>query len=172
MYGGGGIEPDIVVERPVAGTFVRELIRQHMIFDFATHFQRRHESIPDAREFYVSDDMYQDFLDFIAGKEFSYHTRSENILKELRNTARKETYYEALAPEIERLEALIEKEKSRDHETYREEVGQMLLEEIVARFYYQEGRVIVSLDADPDIIRAIEVLADQPVYQDILAAEQ
>ncbi len=172
VYDGGGIEPDITVERPEPGTFIRGLVRQHMIFDFATHFQRQHETIAEPRDFEVSGDLYQEFLSFIAGKDFSYRTRSERVLNELQQVAETESYYEALEPEISRLKALIEEEKAKDPETYREEVKQMLLEEIVARYHYQEGRVIVSLDADPDIEQALQLLADQHAYRDILAAGQ
>jgi len=171
VYDGGGIEPDIEVERPDPGNFVRGLVRQHMIFDFATHFQRQHEAIGEPRDFEVTDELYQDFLAFVADQDFSYRTRSERVLRELQQAAEKESYYEALEPEISRLKALIDEEKSKDPETYQDEVRQMLLEELVARYHYQEGRVIVSLDADPDIIKAVEVLTDKAVYQDILAAE-
>ncbi len=170
VYEGAGIEPDIEVERPVASNFIRGLVRQHMIFDFATRYQREHESIAGVREFYVTDELYQNFLAFIDEQDFSYETRSEQILKELQNAAEKETYYEALEAEIRRLKELIEKEKALDHETYRNDVEQMLLEEIVARYYYQEGRVLVSLDADPDVNEALGVLSDHPAYETILAA--
>lgn len=170
VYEGGGIEPDIIVERPDPGTFIRGLVRQHMIFDFATHFQRQHETIAEPGEFEVSEEKYQAFLAFIADQDFSYRTRSERVLTELQQVAEKESYYKALEPEINRLKALIEEEKAKDPETYREEVKQMLLEEIMSRYHYQEGRVIVSLDADPDINEALRVLADQHTYQDILAA--
>ncbi len=172
VYEGGGIEPDIIVERPDPGTFIRGLVNQHMIFDFATHFQRLHEAIDEPGEFKVSAEKYQAFLAFITDQDFSYQTRSERVLAELQQAAEKESYYEALEPEITRLKALIEEEKAKDPETYRKEVKQLLLEEIVSRYYYQEGRVIVSLDADPDINEALRVLADQHTYQDILAAGQ
>ncbi len=172
VYDGGGVEPDIVVERPEPGNFVRELTRQHMIFDFATHFQRQHESIAEPREFEVTDAMYQDFLTFIADRDFSYSTRSEKILRELQQAAEKESYYEALKTEISHLKSTIEEEKSKDPETYRKKVEQMILEEIVARYHYREGRVVVSLDADPDILKALEVLSDHHAYQNILAAGQ
>ncbi len=172
VYDGGGIEPDIEVERPEPANYIRGLVRQHMIFDFATLFQRQHEAIAEPRDFEVSDDMYQEFLAFIADQNFSYRTRSGNILSELQQAAEKESYYEALEPEINRLKALIEEEKAKDPETYREEVKQRLLEEIVARYHYQEGRVIVSLDADPDINQALKVLADQHAYHGILVSGQ
>jgi len=118
----------------------------------------------------VSDELYQNFLVFIEEQGFSYETRSEQMLKELQKAAEKETYYEALKTEILRLKDLIKNEKALDHETYRSDVEQMLLEEIVARYYYQEGRVLVSLDADPDVNKALGVLSDQPAYETILAA--
>ncbi len=172
VYDGGGIEPDIVVERPDASNFIRGLTRQHVIFDFATHYYRQHESIPEARDFSVTADLYNDLLAFADEQGFSYETRSERMLKELQKAAEKETYFEAIEPEIKRLKELINNEKAKDHETYRDEVKQMMLEEVVSRYYYREGRVIVSLDADPDVNKALEVLADKDIYGTILAAEK
>ena len=53
VYDGGGIEPDVPVERPQMGQVTRALIRQHMIFDFATRYHREHNELNPPEEFYI-----------------------------------------------------------------------------------------------------------------------
>jgi carboxyl-terminal processing protease len=45
----------------------------------------------------------------------------------------------------------------------------LLREEIVSRYYYQNGRIEATLNGDPEIKRAIEVLNDENLYNSILA---
>ena len=169
VYDGGGIEPDVPVKRPQMGQVTRALIRQYMIFDFATHHYREHNDLVRPGEFYITDDLYADFQSFVSDRDFDYKTDSERLLEQFERTASQEKYYEAIAEHFEEVKQNIRDEKSKDFVTFRDEITQLLREEIVSRYYYQEGRVIVSLDADPDVEKALELLADEPVYSGILA---
>ncbi len=169
VYDGGGIEPDIEVERPVRALVTRALLDQHLIFDFATLYQRQHEDIPGPTDFHISDALYDEFLAFVEAQNFSYETRSERLLRDLQRTATREQYFEAVEPVFQELRERIEKEKEQDFQTFGQEIRQLLREEIVSRYHYRRGRVIVSLDADPDVEKSLEVFADQGWYSNILA---
>ncbi len=172
VYDGGGIEPDVPVERPQIGQVTRALIRQHMIFDFATRYHQEHKELNPPEEFYISDGLYEDFQGFVSDRDFAYKTDSERLLEEFERTASREKYYDAIADHFEDVKQKIREEKSHDFVTFRDEITQLLREEIVSRYYYQKGRVIVSLDADPDVEKALQVLADEPVYSGILAGKE
>ncbi len=172
VYDGGGIEPDVTVVRPQMGQVTRALIRQHMIFDFATFYHREHDELVLPVEFFISDRLYADFQSFVSDRGFDYKTDSERLLEQLERTASREKYYNAIEDHFTEVKQNIREEKSRDFVTFRDEITQLLREEIVSRYYYQEGRVIVSLDADPDVEKALEVLADEPVYSGILAGRE
>ncbi len=172
VYDGGGIEPDVPVGRPQIGHVTRALIRQHMIFDFATRYYREHDELTLPAEFYISDRLYADFQSFVSDRDFDYKTDSERLLEQFERTASKEKYYNAIEDHFAEVKQRIREEKSKDFTTFRDEITQLLREEIVSRYYHQEGRVIVSLDADPDVEKALEVLADEPVYSGILAGRK
>ena len=172
VYDGGGIEPDVPVERPPMGQVTRALIRQHMIFDFATFYHREHDELNLPADFFISDRLYADFRSFVSDRDFDYKTDSERLLEQFERTASREKYYNAIEGHFAEVKQNIREEKSRDFVTFRDEITQLLREEIVSRYYYQEGRVIVSLDADPDVEKALEVLADEPVYSGILAGRE
>ncbi len=172
VYDGGGIEPDIQVTGITHGAAVRALMQQHMVFDFATRFQRLHDSIPAPEQFYITDELYDDFLAFIEEQNFSYDTRCEQLLRDLREAAEDETYYGALKENFEILQDLIGEEKDQDFITYRDDIEQLLRAEIVARYHHQRGRVIVSLGADPEVGKALQVLDDRQSYRTILAGAE
>ncbi len=169
VHDGGGIEPDITVQRPEPGNITRALSRQFLIFDYASKFRKENSEIAPAAEFAITDEIYNDFMEFVAGKDFSYTTRTENLLNQLKETASGEQYFNAIEQEFDTLKDRIRREKEQDFITFREEIEHSLLMEIVSRYYYREGRVVVSLDYDPDVEKAIEVLNDTGAYSGILA---
>ncbi len=169
VYDGGGIEPDISVERAIRGNVTRGLLRQNVIFDFATKYQRQHPEIPEPEQFVITDQLFDAFLEFVAEQNFTYNTQTERLLKDLKKAAQEEYYFSVMETEYERLRQLLEQEKAQDMITFRDEIKQQLRQEIVSRYYYQRGRVIVSLVDDPDIRKALSVLSDQQIYRNILA---
>ncbi len=169
VYDGGGIDPDVEVERPERSAITRALQREFMIFDFANQFTKLHDSIPEPKDFRITDEIFSDFEAFIADHDFTYETESERLLRRLKNAAESESYFEAMDAEINRLTNIISQEKGRDIVTFRGEIEQLLREEIVSRYYYRQGRVIVSLDDDPDVDRALQLLSDREAYEVILA---
>jgi len=44
----------------------------------------------------------------------------------------------------------------------------MLKVEIASRYYYQKGKIIASLQNDPELKKAIEVITDPVVYGKLL----
>ncbi len=168
VYDGGGIDPDVVVEQLQRGAVINALQKQYMIFDFANMFFNQQESIAEPTSFYITEDIYDEFMVFLSGKDFSYETDSERLINRLRNTAEREKYYDAVASDLKHLNEVIDQEKARDLITFRSEIEQLLREEIVSRYYYRKGRVIVSLDDDPDVERALQLFADRQAYETIL----
>lgn len=169
VYDGGGIDPDVEVGLPQKGAITQALQRNLMFFDFANFFYKNHESINEPREFVITDQIYDDFIAFISANDFSYETESERMLRRLQSAAESEQYYSALSAEVEALRNIISQEKAGDTETFRAEIEHLLRQEIVSRYYYREGRAIVSLDDDPEVEKAIGLLTDRERYSLILA---
>jgi carboxyl-terminal processing protease len=60
-----------------------------------------------------------------------------NKLGELMKAAREERYYELARTEFDSLELKLTVDKEKDLETFKDEIKQMLREEIISRYYYQ-----------------------------------
>ena len=169
VFDGGGISPDIIMEPEMLSPISVNLLMQYVIFDYANKFAREHDSIAPPDEFAISDETYNDFINFVNNnKDFTYTTDSEKTLQLLKKTAEEEAYYDEISAEIAQLEQKLMHNKNEDLHTHRNEIAEMLKMEIASRYYFQRGRVIASLATDPEIKKAVEVLNDQKNYSAIL----
>ncbi|MCX6278300.1 MAG: S41 family peptidase [Bacteroidetes bacterium] len=161
VYDGGGISPDLITKPRKFSNLALTLYSKYLIFDFATAFAREHPTIPPADVFAINDTIYNNFLTYIKGKDYSYTTRSEKALELLKNNALKENYFGAIKDEYEHLKARMESDKKDDFKKYEDQIRDLLKMEIVTRYYYQQGKILSALKDDPDIAQAISTLKDQ-----------
>jgi len=169
VYDGGGIRPDITVEEDKPGNLTINLYANNMFFDYATVYSARHDSIPSPEKYTVTDALYDDFKEYISDQEFDYTTRSDDKLEELIKMARQESYYSLAEEEFEALKKKLTHDLSKDFVTFRDEITSLLAEEIVSRYYYQKGRIRVSLKDDKQMDKAMEVLYSDDLYRNILS---
>jgi len=168
VYDGGGISPDIDVPVEQLSNIATSLYAKNIIFDFATHYFNNNKSIPEVVKFKITEQIYSEFIDFIKNRNFDYKTVSEDNLNELIQTAKEEKYYDAAQTEIEALKLKLAHDKNKDLQVFKEEIKQLLLEEIASRYYFQKGRLMAILNNDPVMNSAIEVLKDKAKYNKIL----
>jgi carboxyl-terminal processing protease len=117
------------------------------------------------------DDEYARFKGFVKGKGFEYETQSELELKKLMNTAKKEKYFEQAAEEFSILEKKLAHDDNRDLDNFRKEIEELINEEILSRYYYQKGRISLSIESDKQVIKALEILDEPSEINKILAKE-
>ena len=158
VYDGFGIEPDVEVEPLYMSNLAMALAQKFIVFDYATEFHRSHPTIPPASQFEITDKIYNDFRSFIANKDYSYPTVTERTLDVLREAAESESYLDAINDAIGSIKARVEQEKKDDLNRHRDEVCEMLKAEILVRYYYDHGRIEGSLQSDPCVLKAVEVL--------------
>ncbi len=168
VFDGGGIEPDICMKPRKYSQILSSLFSKFLIFDHATQYTLEHPSISSPEEFFISDSEFDDFVSYLADKDYDYITRGEEKLKELKNTAIQEDYFEAIEPQYKLLKQAMIHNKEEDLVTYENEIKELLSLEIVSRYYFQEGRIITALRRNPEIERAIDILEDPRTYESIL----
>lgn len=168
VYEGGGIIPDITMDVPIPSKITINLIVNNIIFDYATQFRLRNPQIAPPKEFVFTDRDYQDFVKFIQDKEFDYETNTEEKLRELIATAKAEKYYERGENELLLLQEKLSHDINKDLEIFKDEIIEIIANEIIMRYYYERGSVIFSLKNDPEVNKAIEILTNQDQYRSIL----
>ena len=168
VFDGKGINPDIILDEIKFSNITASLFVNHHIFDFATKFNLNTPSIPEAKDFFITDKIFEDFKNYISDKKYEYTSKSEKALENLKKFAKKENYFDAIMQEYKTLEEKMKHDKKADILKHQEEIKDMLRMEIVSRYYYQKGQVISSMKNDPEIRSAIEILVDSEKYNSIL----
>ena len=158
VYEGHGIMPDVKVERDTFATVTAYLYGKNYIFDYANKFCFEHKSIDSADVFKIDDATYQDFMNFVKGKDFNYTTQSELALEKLKQAAQDDGYFDEVKGKIDELEKTLAADKANDLVKNRKDIEELLRTEIVGRYYYQKGRIVANLKNDPDLNRAFEIL--------------
>ncbi len=174
VYEGHGIMPDVKVKRDAYATVTAYLYAKNYIFDYANKFHHEHKSIAAPEAFQIDEATYQDFMKFVKDKKFTYTTESEKTIEKLKKAAKEEGYLDKIKPQIELLEKNLAAEKDNDLLNNRKDIEELLRSEIVGRYYYQKGRIIASLNDDPDLNRACEILLNtnnKDEYHSILSGK-
>jgi len=171
VYDGGGISPDVKSSERNISNIALALYNRFLIFDYGTIFERSHPNIPPPDQFEITDSIFNDFLSFLKDKDYKYTTRSEIALVKLRKEAEKEQYFQAIKGELDLLQTSMENDKKGDLNKYKDQIRELLKMDILARYYYQKGKIIGSLKTDPVLNDAIAVLQDQSRYTGILAGK-
>jgi carboxyl-terminal processing protease len=164
VYDGGGVAPDIFQESNVLSTLSYELATRYLIFDYATQFSITHPTIASPEEFKIDDAIYTDFSDFVTKNNFTFESESQDLYKQLVETARKEKYYDPASSEFKALEEKLKPSLKEDLAKFRPEISELLEDEIVSRYYYQKGAIRAAIDEDKLIKKAVEALKDQNLY--------
>lgn len=168
VYEGHGITPDVKIEPEMMSTITTYLYAKNIFFKYANKFYREHKSIKSAKDFQITDKIYDDFMQFVKDEGFTFTSKSELDIKELKKSAEVEGYIDEIQPILNQAVTMIEEEKAKDLLNNRKEIEQLLKYEIVSRYYYQKGRIIATLDDDPELAKAFEVILNQEEYKNIL----
>jgi carboxyl-terminal processing protease len=165
---GGGITPDVPMLPESLSQVASELYLRYFIFDFATKYYWAHPDIKTPSQFALSDQDYADFRDFLIAKKFDYKTVTEQSLNELISNAKKEKYYALHKDLFNEIEKDITHSLDQDLSIFKPEIKELLEEEIIGRYFYDEGAIAWTIKKDSLINKAIEILNNKDKYSSIL----
>lgn len=165
VYDGGGIDPDISLDESEVSTLTKVLYSNGLLFDYATLYAFEHPTIPNAKEFKLTDKEYDGFVAWVKTKQYNYRSPVEIELSVLKDQARKERYYDDLRPQFEELNELLKESRKKDLYTFKDEIKMLLEEDIVSRYYLERGSVEVEFKYDADLKKSIEILNAPAEYK-------
>ena len=167
---GGGVMPDITVKQEKLPNILFYLVRDNLIFDYATQYCLKHPTVAAPEKFVVTDADYNDFKELVKKADFKYDQQSEKILKTLKEAAEFEGYMTDAAEEFKALEKKLNHNLDRDLDYFSKDIKRMIANEIIKRYYFQRGGIIEQLKDDDDLQEAIKVLNDPAKYKEMLSA--
>jgi len=166
---GRGIDPDVEVAIEDLSRLSAMLLVKHHIFNYATQFATQNPTIAQAGSFKLTDAEYAAFKSYVmAQQDFDYTTASEEALRKMKETAEKEGYFEDVEAQYKQMLEKVTPSKDRDLDKFKKEISELLEDEIISRYYFQEGRAKQQLQADPVVQKGIEILQTPTQYNTIL----
>jgi len=158
VFDGKGIDPDVEVEQETLGSVIGGLFRANLFFKYANEYKRNHAEIESPEVFHLSDEEFTAFVDWLSDKDIDYSTSTQDALMDLIEKAKQEKYYDDTADQLETLREEMTPVTREDIMRFENQVRAILESEIIARYYFQNGRTIHSLEDDPIVDKAIESL--------------
>jgi len=140
VFDSHGIEPDVEVEANGPSNITMALMQKFLFFSFGTRFEQDNSEIATPYEFKISDEIFDEFVEYISREGYDYTTLVTNI----------------------------KEHKQDDIVKHRDEISKRLRLEIISRYYYQKGRIISALSDDEEISEAIELIVQKDNYIAIL----
>jgi len=168
IYDGAGILPDLKTDEIKYSNILATLITKNHIFNYVNSYLFKKPQFQYASGYKLSDEDYNDFINYLKDKDYNYKTQSDFALEDLKEDASKEKYYESIKAEFEALKNKMTSNKKDDLMRFKPEVKQFIEEEIASRYLYQKGRIETALAYDTDVAEAKKVLNDATKLKGIL----
>ncbi len=171
-----GITPDVEVKPDTLANITLYLDRldsTEVMLDYVVDYIAKHPTIAPASVFHLTDADYQDFKQRVIKAGFTYDQVSKKQFEELIKTAKFEGYYDDAKEEFEALKKKIDHhDLSRDLDAHREEIQQMIEQDIVSAYYFQAGQMQVGLRTDKALREAERILTTDGEYEKLLGHAQ
>lgn len=171
VYDGSGVYPDILIKQERFANITQALVSKLLIFDYANRYRTTHTKIEDAVTFKLNDEDYNDFVKYLTGKDYTYNTNSEKLLTTLKIEATKEKQFTEIQGEYDILKAKLLAAKKNDLQQHKEEIKQVLENEIADRYYFEKGRYEVNFKYDKELNQAIKTMQDKVQLASVLKGE-
>lgn len=166
---GGGIQPDIEPKSEKITTLLYNLIQDMSIFDYATDYALKHQTIAPAETFELSEEDYEAFKNYLKSTGFTYDKESYKALKQLKKMLDLEGYAETTKNEVEKLEKALQHNLDHDLSFFAKDVKRLIADEIVKRYYSQKGGIVFAMRDDVDIEESFKVIENPELYKKTLS---
>lgn len=168
VYDGGGVKPDIEIEKAAFSPILTSLMQENLIFEYANKYIFDHPNAKPAKELKLTETDFIEFTNWLKTKEYDYSTQVEKDLLALEASAKKEKYLAVIQEQFTALKNKINAQRKGDILLFKNEIKRELEREIISHLYFQKGEKEASFVSDPEILESIKLFNDLPKYKSIL----
>lgn len=167
VYDGGGILPDVEIAESKTSTIADAMLKNDVIFNYATDFYYKNPNLNEGTlEF--TDANFDAFKNYIKVNKIAFDTETELALKNTLISAKKENLDKDIIKDYQQLLATIQKGEEQQLENNKEEIKNLILDEIIKQHLYQEGLYRYYLKNNIEIKKSTNLLNNSSDFQKIL----
>lgn len=163
------IVPDVEFLKPETNDFVKKLSNSYAVFDWCNKYRNQRSNDLKPREFFLTEEEFNEFVAFAKKGGFDFTASGQKEIGKLREALLKDgeigEFENALVSferrMVYRKETLLHKNKA--------DIIKMLEEQLVERFFSDEGKYERRLDYQKDVDDAAKILLDQSRYNRLLS---
>ena len=141
---------------------------ENLIFDFATNYYYKHPNQPDLKSFKLSESDFQSFKDFLSKSDFNFKTKTERAFQEAIEVAKEEGIKSGINADYQNLMKALNNYKAEAIETNKQQLINLLSEEIIKRYFYSEGLYEYYIANNAEIQTAKNIVNNPSKYLDYL----
>ena len=169
VFSGGGILPDVEIEKTVTTKTTETVLNSDAFFNYATQYFYENKTIPEPSKFKLSDSDYVSFKNYLAKNQEAFETKTEAEFKKALETAATENLNGNLSKDYSELLMAVQQEKLKELDKNKEEIINELSEEIIKRYFYAEGIYQQKAIFDNTILKAVSILNNSKEYHKIIS---
>lgn len=167
VYDGGGIQPDVELDETKSSPITNALLKNDGIFNYATVYYYKNPNLGKQIPV-ITDADYADFKQFLKAQKFSFDTETEVALKNTLAAAKKENLDVSIQAEYQQLLSALQKSENALLDKHQKEIKNLLLDEIIKRYQYQEGLYQYYTKNNTEIKRGVAIFNSATEYKAIL----
>ncbi len=168
VYDGGGIAPDIKIEKAERTDITKALYKSDAIFNYATNYYFKNESIANPDTYIFNNSDYQNFISFIKQNKTSFKTVSEKKFDSAFKTAKNENLSNSIDHTYQNLMVQLVAQKIEALNKNKEEIKEHISDEIINRYYFKKGEYQNHIAYNKSVKEAVKVLKNEEKDNQIL----
>lgn len=167
VFDGGGIFPDVTINKIKNTTITKAILNSDLIFDFATDYYYKNPSL-SLDNFKLTDADFKGFKKYLDQNNFSFTTNTEKALYKAYEASIKENLNDDIKVNYDALISGLRTSKDQAIDEHKDFILQSLTEEIVKRYAYREGLYEYYKSNDEHIQKSAQILGNTMTYMDYL----
>ncbi|EAQ43162.1 S41 family peptidase [Polaribacter sp. MED152] len=166
VYDGGGIMPDVEIKLSAKTEATDALIGSKALFNFATDYYYENTNIADPENYVFTKTDFKKFTNYLVS-DTTFVTPQEKMFEK----AYLATENNAIAKEYQNLKNSLVEQKLSAIKKNEDILTNLLQEEILLKYYFKEGVYQNRIKKDEVISQAVNLLNNQPKYNQILSGK-
>ena len=166
VYDGGGVTPDIVIKTSKRLPITEILLDSKAIFNFGVAYSYKNPTLGSFENFRFTNTDFREFTNFLA-TDTTFITKQEKLFQKAFEASKKND----ITKEYQKIKERLVLDKISEIAKNEDIITEIIKEEILKNYFYEEGWYQFQLKNDQTILKATELLKNSKSYSQILSSK-